>query len=171
MKAQFMTFIATKPLYAVAVLTAGVLVGGGLAAAYWTTTGTGTGTGSVGTDAGVTVVQNSTVSGLVPGGAAQAIDFTVTNSSASSPVTISDVTVGFGAFAAGCSAADFTLTQPSKPSGGTPVVIAGGASTAFVSAAGGTATHGTGATIAMNNTASNQNACKLSTVNLTYTVS
>ncbi len=171
MKSKVFAFFATKPLHAVAVVTTGVLLGGGMAAAYWTTTGTGTGSAGVGTDAGVTVVQNSTVTGLVPGGAAQPLDFTVTNSSATTSVQISSVVIGFGSFAAGCSAADFTLTQPSKPSSGTPVTIAGGGNAAFTSAAGAGATAGTGAAIAMVNTASNQNACKLSTVNLTYTVS
>lgn len=171
MKSKVKAFMARRPLYAVAVLTAGVLVGGGFAAAYWTTSGSATGSGTVGTDAGVTVAQNSSVTGLVPGGAAQALDFTVTNNSATTNVQISSVVIGFGTFGAGCSAADFTLVQPSKPSGGTPVTIAGGASTAFVSAAGGTSTHGTGASIQMINTGSNQNGCKLATVPLTYTVS
>jgi hypothetical protein len=159
-----------KRLTLVSVTVAGVLLGGGIAAAYWTTTGSGTGTARVGTDAGVTVVQDSTVTGLVPGGAAQPIDFTVTNSSATAPVQISNVVIGFGSFAAGCSAADFTLTQPSKPSVGTPLAITAAGSLSFTSGGAG-ATGATGAAIAMNNTGSNQDACKLSTVNLTYTVS
>lgn len=171
MKAKVLTFITTKPLYAVAVLTAGVLLGGGMAAAFWTTTGSGTGSGTVGTDAGVTVAQNSSVTGLVPGGAAQALDFTVTNSSATTDVQITSVVIGFGTFAAGCSAADFTIVQPSKPSVGTPVSIAGGGNAAFTSAAGAGPTAGTGASIQMVNRAVNQDGCKLASVPLTYTVS
>lgn len=148
-----------------------VLAGAGVAFAYWTTTGSGTGTGTVGTNVALTVTQDSTVTGLVPGGAAKAIDFTVTNPAGAATAQISNVVIGFGTFAAGCSAADFTLTQPSKPSVGTPLTITGGASLVFTSAGTATATAPTGAAITMINTASNQDACKLSTVNLTYVVS
>ncbi len=143
---------------------------GGIALAYWSTLGSGTGSAGVGTDSGVTVAQNSTVSNLYPGGPAQAIDFTVTNNSATAPVRITNVAIGFGSFNAGCSAADFTIVQPSKPSVGTPVEIAGGASASFTSGGAGP-TGATGASIRMLNTASNQDGCKLETVNLTFTVS
>ncbi|MGA8211397.1 MAG: hypothetical protein WB441_18165 [Nocardioidaceae bacterium] len=147
-----------------------VVLGGGIALAYWTSLGTGTGTAHVGTDGGVSVSQNGTVTGLVPGGSPQPIDFTVTNNSATVPVQIRSVTIGFGSFAPGCSAADFTLTQPSKPSTGTPVSIAGSGSVSFTSAGSGTNSQ-TGASIAMLNTGADQDGCKLATVNLTFTVS
>ena len=67
-----------------------VLVGGSIAIAYWTTTGSGTDTAGVGTDTPVTVTQDSNVSGLVPGGPAADLDFTVT-STADGPQRISDV--------------------------------------------------------------------------------
>ena len=103
---------------------AAVLVGGGIAVAYWTTTGTGAGAATTGTDTPVTVTQDSTISGLVPGGAAQPIDFTVHNPSGTTSVSIKSVTVTVTGFSTGCSMADFTLVQPVKPSSTTPVLIA-----------------------------------------------
>ena len=91
-----------------------ILLTGGIVFAYFATLGTGTGTAQVAP--GVSVTQDSTMTGLIPGGAAKPIDFTVTNLSTSAPVEIKNVVIAFGSFAAGCSAADFTLVQPSKPS-------------------------------------------------------
>ncbi|MEO7979414.1 MAG: hypothetical protein ABI807_00700 [Sporichthyaceae bacterium] len=159
-----------KRYSAVALTVAAVLLGGGIAAAFWSTSGSGGGSADVGSDAGVTVAQANTVAGLVPGGTAQPIDFTVTNSSATAPVQIRTVVIGFGStFTPGCSAADFVLTQPAKPSVGTPLSIAASGSLAFTSGGAG-ALGGTGAAIAMLNTSLNQDACKLATVPLTFTV-
>ena len=151
---------------------AAVLVGGGVAVAYWTTTGTGTGAGTVGAGTTqVTVVQDSTVSGLVPGGPAQDLDFTVSNPT-SGPLQISGVAVSVAVASSPgtCTPADFSVTQPSKPSGGTPLQVPAGGSLSFTSAGGG-ATGGTGAAISMVNSGSNQNGCKGATLDLTYTVS
>jgi hypothetical protein len=164
--------IKRKTLIATAAVSTVVLVGGGIAYAYWSTTGTGTGSAGVGTNTAVVVTQNGSPGGLVPGGAAQPIDFTVSNPSATAPVQIQTVAIGFGSgFAAGCSAADFVLVQPSKPSVGTPLALAAGASLSFTSAGSATATAPTGASIAMVNSASNQDGCKSSSVPLTFTVS
>ena len=154
----------------VALVAVGAVVVSGFAMAYWTSLGGGTGSAGVGTDSGVTVVQDSTVSNLYPGGPAQALDFTITNSNATTAVQTTNVVIGFGSFNAGCSAADFVIVQPSKPSVGSPVEIAGGASAAFTSGGAGP-TGLTGASIRMLNTASNQDGCKLETVNLTFSVS
>jgi len=151
---------------------AAVLVGGGVAVAYWTTTGNGTGTGAVGAGTTqVTVAQDSAVSGLVPGGPAKPLDFTVSNPT-SGPLQISDVAVSVAVTSSPgtCSAADFSITQPSKPSLGTPLQVAGGGSLSFTSAGSG-ATGGTGAAIAMVNSSSNQDGCKGATLDLTYAVS
>jgi len=72
-------FTNKKRISLVAGTVAVVLAGAGVAVAYWTTTGTGTGTGTTGTNTALTIAQNSTPTGLVPGGVAQAVDFTVTN--------------------------------------------------------------------------------------------
>lgn len=146
-----------------------VVLTGTIAFAFWSSLGTGSGAASVGTDAGVTVSQSNVVAGLVPGGAAQPIDFTVTNTSTSAAVSITSVVIGFGSFPSGCSVADFTLVQPTKPSVVVPVAIEPSASSAFTSGGSG-ATGATGASIAMRNTSVNQDACKLATVTLTYAV-
>lgn len=155
-----------KRVAAVAGTLAVALVGGGLAIAYWTTTGSGTGTGAVGTDTPVTVTQDSTVAGLVPGGPADALDFTVDNNAAG-PQTINDVDVAItGVSNAGCTAADFTVTQPNL--GGAVELPVG--NTEFTSGLGGDVAN-TGAQVAMINSASNQDACKGATLTFTYTVS
>lgn len=148
---------------------AAVLVGGGFAIAYWTTTGGGTGSASTGTASAVTVTQDSTISGLVPGGAAQPIDFTVHNPSSSTSVSIKSVTVTVTGFANGCSMADFSLVQPVKPSTTTPVIIPASGNMTFTSGSGGTVANTT-ASLAMIDSASNQDGCKSNNLTLTYNV-
>jgi hypothetical protein len=161
-----------KRLSVVAGTVAIVLAGAGAAFAYWTTTGTGTGTGATGTNTALTVTQNSTHTGLVPGGTAQPVDFTV-NNPAPTDVSITSAVITVSSTSnAGCTAADFTIVQPSKPSVATPVLILGNTSQAFASA--GTATVGTptGATLQLiNRPLVNQDLCKNVTVNLAYAVS
>jgi hypothetical protein len=131
--------------------------------AYWTTSGSGTGSGSVGTSSTVTVTQVGTISGLAPGSAAQAVDFKITNPK-SSPQFISSVSVsisGVNAPAADathpCTASDFTVTQPNAISSDL--------------ASGDTTFSASGATLAMKDTASNQDGCKGATVNLAFSAS
>jgi hypothetical protein len=140
---------------------AAVLISGGVAFAYWTTSGTGTATAGVGAAGNVTVAQTGSISGLFPGGSAQLINFTVTNPT-TTPLFVDDVAVSIGTIAnqsvsAGpaCDVDDFTLVQPTW----VDVDIA----------AGGSAT-GT-ATIAMDNEAWNQDACQGATVNLDFAAS
>ncbi|PZS28491.1 MAG: hypothetical protein DLM59_14475 [Pseudonocardiales bacterium] len=159
-----------KRLSVVAGTVAIVLAGAGAAFAYWTTTGSGTGSGTTGTATALTVTQNSTHSGLVPGGTAQPVDFTV-NNPAATDVSITSVVISVSSTSnAGCTAADFTIVQPSKPSVGTPVLVAGTSSVSFTSGSGG-AQATTGATLQMINRAVNQDLCKNVTVNLAYAVS
>jgi len=148
----------------------------GVAYAYWTTSGTGTGTATTGAGSTVTVTQLApNPSGLAPGGAAQAVPFKVTNP-ASNPLHISTVTIsitsvtyinaagaGTGSTAADhpagftavtCSSADFDITQPTAINadmdpGNTPFDPSGG-------------------TIAMINSAGNQDDCKSTTVHLAF---
>ncbi len=148
------------------------LVGGGLAVAYWTTTGSGTGTGAVGSDTPVTVTQDSLVSGLVPGGPSSKLDFTINNGGTgpqtinSVAVSVSSVTKAALAPAGSCTAADFDVTQPAL---GGAVELAVGDNT-FTSGLGGDVAS-TGAKVSMINSASNQDACKGATLEFTYTVS
>ena len=159
--------IRSRRVAVVASIVAITLVGGGAAFAYWSTTGSGAGTAGVGTSALVTVTQTSVNSGLVPGGPASAIDFTITNPGAGPEtviavaMTVSSVTKASGVPAGTCDATDFMITNPTFVS----TVIASGATTAFLSAS-------TGAQIAMvNKVLVNQDACKGATVNLAYAAS
>jgi hypothetical protein len=153
-----------------------VLAVGGAAVAYWTASGSGTATATTGGGQSVTVTQiGSAPSGLSPGSTAQAVNFKITNPS-SSPQYISTVTVSIasvnytnaagagngttalnhpaGYAAVTCSASDFTLVQPNAINAD----LANGDTTFSPS----------GATIAMIDSASNQDDCKNVTVNLAF---
>lgn len=134
--------------------------------AFWTQSGTGEGSASTGTTTGITVNQTSSITGLYPGGSAVGLsgDFTNLNSSA---IKVAAVTVAFraidpfttvgGVAIPGCTAADYTL---------------GGTATVGVEVASGTNVGSwSGLTIAMNDTASNQDACKNAVIHLTYSSS
>jgi hypothetical protein len=140
-----------------------VLALAGAAIAYWTTTGTGSGTATTGTNSAVTLTQVGTISGLVPAGTAQAVDFKVHNPK-TTPQYVTNVTYSIasiesapGVPAVGCSNADFALVQPTW--------------TAADLAAGDTTFSPSGATLAMNDTVSNQDGCKNVTVNLSFSAS
>jgi hypothetical protein len=142
---------------------AAVLIGGGVAAAYWTAGGTGTGSATAGTSTALTVTQVGTSSNLYPGGPSSPVNFSIANSNAG-PAYVGSVTVGIanvvkagGAPAGTCDATDFSLVQPTAINASVPT--------------GPTSFSPSGATISMNNKASNQDACKGATVNLTFTVS
>ncbi|SDH09959.1 hypothetical protein [Agrococcus jejuensis] len=145
----------------IAIVTAAfVLAGGGVAYAWWSTTGTGTGTATTGTAGVVAVAQTSEVGGLAPGRAAQPLAGTISNTTTSAlyvstvTVSISSITKN-GTAVTGCTAADYTLVQPAAVNQDIP-------------ASGQQAW--TGASIQFNNRAANQNACQGVTVNLSYTV-
>jgi hypothetical protein len=147
----------------IATSVAAVLIGGGVAVAFWTTSGNGTGSAAVGTTGTVTIAQTNTVGGLYPGGPAQALQFSVTNNG-SSPVVVSNVTVAIDPatsnFTGTCTAGDFALTQGSAT--GQPVNP--GAGNAVTQAV-----WGGGWSTAMLDSGSNQNDCKGATVGLKYT--
>ena len=147
----------------VASMLAVLLLGGGVAFAYWTTSGSGTGTATVGTDTHVKVTQTSTISGLVPGGPAADVDFQVENLLGTGPETISGVSIALTVTSSpgACTAADFDVVQPNI---GGPVAIGAGATQAFDAV-------DTGASVSMKDRAVNQDGCKNATQQLTYTVS
>jgi hypothetical protein len=142
---------------AAAVLGAGViaLTSGGVALAYWTSTGAGTGTAATGTVADVSVVQTSSSAGLYPGGSVP-LTGNFNNSNAGS-VRVGSVTAVVGTLPTGCVAADFTIS-------GTAPVNAEIASGSGVGA-------WSGLTLTMNDTAVSQDACKTQSIPVTYTVS
>ena len=138
---------------------------GGSALAYWTTTGSGTGSAAVGTSTAVTVSQLGSITAMTPGSAAQSIDFRINNPAATSQtiasvvISITSVTDALNVAAVGCSSADFTLVQPTATYGD----LTNGDHD-YVGT-------GSGATLAMKNTASNQDGCKNKIVHLAFAAS
>jgi len=145
----------------VVALATGLVLAGGAAVAWWTAGGSGTGSASTGTVSSVTVVQTSVVTGLAPGLSAQTLSGTFNNPN-SGPVYVTSVTASIASVTdtngdpiVGCNATDYTLSNALMTVGAE--VAAGNA-------------HGswTGATLAFNNKASNQDACKGAVVHLAY---
>src|SRR4051812_37931446 len=137
--------------------TAIAVVGGGVAYAFWSTTGAGSGTGSTSSGASnLDIAQTSAITGLAPGVAAQTITGTVTNNATNNAyvntVTVSIASVDGGA--GSCDASDYTLASPTMT---VAKDLAPGASTGF-----------SGATIAFNNKATSQDGCKGATVHFSY---
>ena len=150
-----------------AILAGGVVAvaGAGGAYAYWTGGGSGTGSAAAGTNSPITVVQTSTVAGLAPGTAPQALSGNFNNSNSSSvyvtsvSATVGTVTKAAGAPAGTCDASDFTIAYAVGSTMPVGAEVAAGTGKGSWS----------GATIAFNDKASNQDACKLATVTVAYT--
>ena len=93
---------STKKRIAAVVLSGAVLLGtGGIAAAYFSTSGSGAGSAATGSSTGpLAITQVGTVTGLLPGAPARTINYSVTNTSAGVQfvgpvtVTVSSVTTG-----------------------------------------------------------------------------
>jgi hypothetical protein len=135
----------------------------GVAYAYWTSSGTGTGSATTAEPDVITVNQTSTVSGLYPGGPAQALSGNFDNpnpgsifvgsiSAAISAVTGPNISAGTP-----CSAADYQLN-------GFPVTV-----NAQIPSGSGVGSW-SGGSLQLLNTGSNQNGCKGATVTVAYTV-
>ena len=158
-----MSIRTSRPRRLLATVVLGLLlVGGGVAFAYWTVTGAGTGTGTTGNNVAITVNQTSTITNLRPGGAAQTLSGNFTNPNpgpvyvTSVTASIASVTKAAGAATGTCDATDYTLGNTTMTVG--TEVPAGTNQGAW-----------SGATIAFNNKATNQDACKGATVNFSYT--
>jgi hypothetical protein len=136
-----------------------VIAAGG-AYAYWTTTGSGTGSATNGTTVGITINQTSAVTGLYPGGPAVTLsgNFNNTNSGAVrvGTVTAALVSVTGSTGTPACTIADYTLAN---------AVVTINAEIASGNGVGAW----TGPTIQLKNLATNQDACKNASVNLSYT--
>jgi hypothetical protein len=128
-----------------------------VAYAFWSSTGSGSGQAATANPGAqtVTVAQTSTISGLYPGGPAQTLSGTVTNSNTNAvqvgAVSIDSVTTDDEA---NCPGSEFTT------GGSAPV-------NALVAASGGTA-NWTGLTIALSDTGVNQDDCKDVAVTVNY---
>ena len=151
-----MSIIRRKRSRVIALGLVAVLVAGGAAIAFWTSSGTGSGTATVGTDSGLTITGVAFGNALYPG-TKSPVSFTITNSSANSAVTVAQVvadtsfgTNGITGLPGGCDPADFSFpnytVNQSIPASGTLNVT--------IPTSGG---------LALSNTASNQDACKNAT--------
>jgi hypothetical protein len=142
-----------------------VLLTGGVAFAFWSSTGTTAGAAEVAADATeLTVTQIGTPTGLVPGGSPVGIVARVDNPSATDiqltdvTVTVTDVVDAAGiTIGAGCPATDFE--------------IADAAYSGELILAGGTSGDETVATIQLLNSADNQDDCKGASVVLSLVAS
>ena len=160
------------------------VVGGGIAFAYFTNVGAGSGTAGTGSNNPVVVIQTSTVSAMAPGIAPQALTGNFNNPNPG-PVFIKNVkaevtgvTVVGTPPAPACTVTDFVIaggTQGATTQIGTTVDVrtssTGPAGTGVgVEIPNGTAQgYWTGLTLQLLNKPTNQDACKGSTVAITYT--
>ena len=155
--------LTRKTKFIIAGVAALGLIGGGSAIAYWTTTGTGTGSASVGTSTAVIVTQVGTITALTPGSGSQPVNFDINNTTTSTNQRIATVAVSIASVTGGsnlpnvCVAGDFTLVQPTAIN----TDLTPGIHTYAPS----------GASLAFNDTASNQDGCKGATVNLAFAAS
>ena len=131
--------------------------------AYWTAGGNGSGSAKAGDTTPLTVNQTTVLDAMYPGDSAQTISGTFDNPN-SGPIRVGTVTASIssvvkadGAPTGTCDASDFTLANATM--------------TVNAEVAAGTGTGAwTGATIKFNNKATNQDACKGATVNLSYAI-
>jgi hypothetical protein len=151
---------------AMAIFTTGavVVVGTGVAYAYWSAGGAGDGTGATDTSTALVVNQTTVLAPMFPGDVAQTLTGTFNNTS-SGTVHVTSVTASLasvtvtpgGAAAVGCSVADYTLANATMSA--IQEVAVGSAVGTW-----------TGATVHFNNTTANQDACKGMTLNIHYAV-
>ena len=151
-----------KRAAAVATGAALTFIVGGVAFAYWSTSGAGTGSASTGSVVAVKInATSAAVTGLYPGGPAHDVSGDFDNTNAGS-VYINQVTVAVApgwskqanALKPACTASDFTIVPP--------------AATAHEIASGSGVDAWGPATIAMNNLSTNQDNCKNVTVPLVF---
>lgn len=142
----------------IAIVTAAlVIAASGAAYAYWTQLGAGTGSATAGTTVAVVVNQTNTVTGLYPGGPAQALSGNFNNPN-SGPVTVGAVSATVTATSVtGCLPAWYAITGTGTPA--SQVVPAGSAQGAW-----------SGLSVSLLNDAANQDVCKTATITITYAV-
>ena len=142
----------------IVIVTAALAIGAsGMAYAYWTQAGSGTGSATAGTTVAVVVNQTNTVTGLYPGGPAQALSGTFDNPN-SGPVTVGAVSATVTATSVtGCLPAWYAITGTGTPA--TQVLAAGSATGTW-----------SGLSVSLLNDAANQDLCKTATITITYAV-
>jgi hypothetical protein len=140
-----------------------VMAVAGAAYAYFTAGGTGTGSATTAETEPLEAIQTSVVTEMGPGIAAQTLTGDIDNPNAevvhvtSVTASIASVVKAVDAPAGDCTAADFTLANATMTVGSE---MDPGLNTNVW----------TGATLAFNNTASNQDGCQGATVNLAYSI-
>jgi hypothetical protein len=148
-------------------LAAGITLGAaGAAFAYFTSSGSGPGSASVGTSNTVTISQTGSVTGLVPGGAAQPVAYSFTNTLGNGAqnfglVSLTDISVSGGLDPTNCNLALADIQQNTSAS-----VIGTVNDGATFDSSSNTATQ---PSIQMLDTGTNQNACQGATVSFTIT--
>lgn len=155
--------IGSKKRFAlVASTTAAVLIGSGVAVAFWTTSGSGSGSASTGTTTALTVTHTNTIANLYPGGPAVPIDIDITNADAN-PHTVAtfDISNVVNSNAPACPNVDYVITDGSAS---TPNNVAASTTTSFAGTT-------TGASIRLAESGINQDACKGATVTFDIDVS
>lgn len=141
----------TKKKYAIVAGVSAVALTGGVAFAYWTSTGSGTGSATTGTSTAWDVqVDDVDLDNLTPGGPTNTIGFSVQNDNSGVQNLANTVASVVDTSDPGCGPADFDVSATTITYGD----VAPGATV-----------NGT-FTVQMVNTASNQDACKGVTVNL-----
>jgi hypothetical protein len=157
-------FSSRKRVAAIGVVTAATLVGGGMAYAYWTTTGSGTGEAAVGTsNATVTVTQGSLLA-MYPGDAPQDLVLTVTNNSSTQNAYVGALTATITTDKGGCTYSDFKINGV-EALATTPLIWTG-----TDIAKGGFAVNSANK-IQFNNTNADQDACQGAAVEIAYAAS
>jgi hypothetical protein len=138
-----------------------VIVGAGVAFAYWTSGGGGTGTAATGTSSALIVNQTSVVTGMGPGVAAQDLSGDFTNNG-TTDAHVATLTAEIGAITGAdgaCTADDYVIT-------GSPMTV-----NDVIPPTGVPAGAWSGAAIAFANSPTvNQDGCKNANVAIVYTV-
>jgi hypothetical protein len=154
------------------------VAGGGIAFAYFTNVGAGSGTAGTGNNLPVVVNQTSTVAAMAPGIVAQQLSGNFTNPNpggvfiASVTAVVSSVAVVVPSPAPSPTPPACTVTDFVIGVGATPGTTQTGTSTAGLGVeipAGSAQGAWSGLTLQFNNKTTNQDACKNSTVTITYT--
>lgn len=153
--------MTTRSAVVVGSATAAVLLGGGIALAFWTTNGTGDAAAAVADSAGtLTVTQVGTVEGLFPGGEPLPISVKVDNPG-DAALSFSDISVILDTVSpSGCLATDFTVVDTYTATV-TPTVVNPTSSTTPFDVG----------TIKLRETGVNQDACKGATISLALAAS
>ena len=148
-----------KKRVAVVLAVAAMLVAAASAYAYFTSTGSGSGSATVGTSAALTITQTNVITNVLPDSATHTVAYTVDNSAQSFAQNLGKVTVSNIATSdpTHCLASWFSANDPTSAVG----TIAANSTYSSVAA--------TQPSIQMNESGTNQDACKGATLTLTLT--